>query len=120
MVLMAEECTHVTNPVLHHNVKVREQNNIILEKGDISHLFGLGFWPWTTEERKGILLNRLMNGGSIHRDHTLCRALVLPKQSPCQFGTILDGSPLRYRIPASWHSFADLRRMTGRVNPTWY
>ena len=42
---------------------------------------------------------------SIHRDHTLHRALVLPKQSPGLLGPILDGSPLRRRIPASWHSF---------------
>ena len=30
---------------------------------------------------------------------------MLPKQSPWLLGTILDGSPLRHRIPASWHSF---------------
>ena len=31
---------------------------------------------------------------SIHRNHTLCRVLVLPKQSPGLLGTIPDGSPL--------------------------
>ena len=30
---------------------------------------------------------------------------MLPKQSPWLVGMILDGSPLRHRIPASWHSF---------------
>ena len=35
---------------------------------------------------------------SIHGDHTLCRASVLPKQSLGLLGTILDGSPLRCRI----------------------
>ena len=38
---------------------------------------------------------------SIHRDRTLCWALVLPKQSPWLLGTILDRSPLRHRIPTS-------------------
>ena len=42
---------------------------------------------------------------SIHWDHTLCRVLVLPTQSPGLSDTILDGSPLRHRIPACWHSF---------------
>ena len=42
---------------------------------------------------------------SIHWDHTLCRALVLLKQSPWLLGTTQDRSPLRHRIPASWHSF---------------
>ena len=42
---------------------------------------------------------------SIHWDYTLCRALVLPKQSPWVLGTILVKSPLRHRIPARWHSF---------------
>ena len=32
----------------------------------------------------------------IHWDHTLCRALVLLKESPWLLGTILDGSPLRH------------------------
>uniref|UniRef100_A0A8C4R2R9 RRM domain-containing protein n=1 Tax=Eptatretus burgeri TaxID=7764 RepID=A0A8C4R2R9_EPTBU len=44
-------------------------------------------------------------GESIHWDHTLCRVLVLPKQTPWILDTILDGSPLRHRIPASWYSF---------------
>ena len=48
------------------------------------------------------LQNKLRNSKeqypSIHRDHTLYRALVLPKQSPGLLGTILDGSPLRRRI----------------------
>ena len=34
-------------------------------------------------------------------DHTLCRALVLLKQSPWLLDTILDGSPFRHSIPAS-------------------
>ena len=34
---------------------------------------------------------------SIHWDHTLCRPLVLPQQSPGLLDTILDGSPLRHR-----------------------
>ena len=38
-------------------------------------------------------------------DYTLCRALVMLKQSPWLLGTILDGSPLRHSITASWHSF---------------
>jgi len=42
---------------------------------------------------------------AIHRDHTLCRAFVLPKESPWLLDTILDGSPLRHRITARWHSF---------------
>ena len=33
-------------------------------------------------------------------DNTLCRALVLLKQSPWLLGTILDGSPLQHSIPA--------------------
>ena len=41
----------------------------------------------------------------IHWDHTLYRALVLLKQSPGLLGTILEGSRLRHRIPASWHSY---------------
>ena len=40
-------------------------------------------------------------GGGGDWDHTLCIALVLPNQSPWLLGTILDGSPLRHRIPAS-------------------
>ena len=47
---------------------------------------------------------------SIHWDHTLCRVLVLPKQSTWLFDTILDRSPLRHRIPASWHSFCRPRK----------
>ena len=35
---------------------------------------------------------------SIHQDHILCRALVLPKQSPGLLGTILYRSPLQHRI----------------------
>ena len=54
-----------------------------------------------------------------HWDRTLCRALVLPKQSPWLLDTILDGSPLQYSRPARCN-FADLRRITGRVNPTSY
>ena len=46
-----------------------------------------------------------MHSIPFHWDHTLCRASVLPKQSPWLLGTILDGSPLQHRIPASWHSF---------------
>ena len=42
---------------------------------------------------------------SIHWARTLCRALVLPKQPPWLLDIILDGSPLRHSIPASWHSF---------------
>ena len=37
---------------------------------------------------------------SIQWDHTLCRALLLPKQSPWLLGTILDGLPLRYSMLA--------------------
>ena len=48
--------------------------------------------------------------GSIHWDQTPCRALLLPKQSPWLLGTILDGSPLRHSIPASWHSFCRSRK----------
>uniref|UniRef100_A0A8C4QXN4 Tantalus-like domain-containing protein n=1 Tax=Eptatretus burgeri TaxID=7764 RepID=A0A8C4QXN4_EPTBU len=44
------------------------------------------------------------------QDHTLCRAVVLPKQSPWLLDMILDESPLRYRIPASWHSFQQLQK----------
>ena len=49
-----------------------------------------------------------------HWDHTLCRALVLLKQSPWLLGTILDGSPLQHGIyqQAGTHS-ADLGRITG-------
>jgi len=43
-------------------------------------------------------------------DHTLCRALVLLKQSPWLLGTILDGSPLQHSIPACWHSFCRPRK----------
>ena len=34
---------------------------------------------------------------SIHWDHTLCRAWMLPKQSPGLLGTILNRSPLQHR-----------------------
>ena len=53
---------------------------------------------------------------SIHWDHTLYRASVLPKQSPGLLGAILDRSPLRHRslngsiIPASWCSFCQPRK----------
>ena len=36
------------------------------------------------------------NIGHMVWDRTLCRALVLLKQSPWLLGTILDGSPLRH------------------------
>ena len=42
---------------------------------------------------------------SVCPDHTLCRALVLPKQSPGLLYRILDGSPLRHSILSSWYSF---------------
>jgi len=42
---------------------------------------------------------------SIHWDHTRCRALMLPQQSPRLLGTILDGSQLWRRTPASWYIF---------------
>ena len=38
------------------------------------------------------------------------QSVVLPKQSPWLLGTILDRSPLRHRIPASWHSFCRPRK----------
>ena len=42
---------------------------------------------------------------SIHWDHTLHRALVLPKQSPWLLGTILDRSSLRNRrLVNLWHA----------------
>ena len=67
--------------------------------------------PWRViqerlqEEKIGKLLGRVRGhkkpneriNPSIHWDHTLCKALVLPKQSPWLLGTILDGSPLRHR-----------------------
>ena len=54
---------------------------------------------------------------SIHWDITLCRALLLPKQSPRLLGTILNGSPLRHRIPASWHSFCRPRKDDRQSQP---
>ena len=50
-------------------------------------------------------------------DHTLCRALVLLKQSPWLLGTILDRSPLRHRIPACWHSFCRTRKDDRKSQP---
>ena len=42
----------------------------------------------------GILIFTKALVPSIHRDHTMYRVLVLPKQSPWLLGTILDGLPL--------------------------
>ena len=58
-----------------------------------------------------------MVGPSIHRAHTRCRALVLPQQSPWLLDTILDGSPLWHRIPASWHSFCWPRKDDRQSQP---
>ena len=57
---------------------------------------------------------------SIHWDHTLYRALVLPKQSPWLLDTILDGLPSDTGYQQAGTHFANIRRMTGRVNPTRY
>ena len=56
---------------------------------------------------------------SINGDHTPTpyRVLVLPEQSPWLLGTILDGSPLRYRIPASWHSLCRPRKDDRQSQP---
>ena len=56
-------------------------------------------------------------GGGGDWDHTLYRVLVLPKQSPWLLGTILDGSPLRHRIPACWHSFCRPRKDDRQSQP---
>ena len=70
------------------------------------------FYCWVGISTQARLLDRgecthldRLSHPSIRWDHTLCRALVLPQQSPSLLGTILDGSPLRQRIPESWHSF---------------
>ena len=51
-----------------------------------------------------------VRGGEGGWDHTLCRVLVLLKQSPWLLGTILDGSPLQHSITACWHSFGRPRK----------
>ena len=42
---------------------------------------------------------------------------MLLKQSPWLLGTILDGSPLRHRIPACWHSFCRARKDNRQSQP---
>ena len=49
--------------------------------------------PDDVHEAKTCMLLCAYAGGDW--DHTLCRVLVLLKQSPWLLGTILDGSPLR-------------------------
>ena len=70
-----------------------------LERGSLTHLSLFFFRCYSSANRP-----------SIHWDHTLFRALVLLKKSPWLLGTILDGSPLRRRIPSRWHSICQSRK----------
>ena len=73
-----------------------------------------GWNPWVKSINKvvsGLTIITIPSIGTIDSIHCsisacrLCRALVLPKQSPWLLDTILDGLPLEHNIPASWHSF---------------
>ena len=55
---------------------------------------------WLNHPSKLVLILQPQKDPSIHWDHTLCRAVVLPKQSPWLLGTILNRSPLWHRIPS--------------------
>ena len=81
-----------------------------LHKFLLQHLISITFWTCPC-------LHYFTIHPSIRWDHTLYRALVLLKLSPWLLGTILDGSPLRHRIPASWHSFCQPRKDDRQSQP---